>query len=379
MSELFLFVLLAAATLFVAFTNGANDNFKGVATLYGSNTVGYRTALAWATGATLLGSLTSLFFASELAKAFSGKGLVPDAIAGSPEFLAAVAVGAALTVLLATRLGFPISTTHALTGALVGAGLAEAWRAIDVTVLGSAFFLPLVMSPVLAICLGGMVYPGMRRVTSALGVSEEWCVCTRAVADLSPSPAGDVSLSRNASIEITMEGVSRCSVHDGTRILGVTFPPLLDVAHFASAGAVSFARGLNDTPKILGLFVVMNSLDLRISLTTIAVAMAAGGLVFARRVAETMSRRITSMDRVQGLTANLVTSGLVLTASWSGLPVSTTHVSCGALFGMGLVTRQADMGVLRQVVLSWVLTLPVGGALAAATVLLLSAARRSLG
>src|SRR6266481_2081899 len=97
-------VLLFLAACFLAYTNGANDNFKGVASLYGSATTGFRTALVWGMATTLAGSITAIFFAGELMKKFSGKGLVPDALTQSPNFLLAVALGTALTVLLATRL-----------------------------------------------------------------------------------------------------------------------------------------------------------------------------------------------------------------------------------------------------------------------------------
>ena len=104
---------LFLATCFLAYTNGANDNFKGVASFYGCRAASYRTAITWATIATFAGSIVSIFLAQALLKKFSGKGLVPDVLVGSSEFLVAVALGAALTVLLATLLGFPISTTHA--------------------------------------------------------------------------------------------------------------------------------------------------------------------------------------------------------------------------------------------------------------------------
>ncbi len=114
-------LVLLGAALLVAFVNGANDNIKGVATLYGSGALTYGPALALGTFATAGGGMASLLLARGLADAFSGKGLVPDS-ALSESFLTAVAMGAALTVLLATRLGFPVSTTHALVGGIVGAG-----------------------------------------------------------------------------------------------------------------------------------------------------------------------------------------------------------------------------------------------------------------
>src|SRR5215475_4318990 len=101
--------LLVGAALLVAFVNGANDNFKGVATLYGSGILSYRTALALASVSTAAGSLFSVVAASGLARSLSGRGLVPQAML-TPSFLTAVAIAAGLTVLMATWLGLPVST-----------------------------------------------------------------------------------------------------------------------------------------------------------------------------------------------------------------------------------------------------------------------------
>lgn len=84
-----------------------------------------------------------------------------------------------------------------------------------------------------------------------------------------------------------------------------------------------------------------------------------GGLIGARKVAETVSRRITAMDPEQGFSANLVTSFLVIFASKWGMPVSTTHVSCGALFAIGVANGQARWNVIRTILLAWLLTLPM--------------------
>src|ERR1700749_4003912 len=105
-------IVLFIATLFLAYSNGANDNFKGVATLFGSGTTNYKAAITWATVTTFAGSITSLFLAETLLKNFSGRGVVPNELAASPQFVLAVGLGAGLTVMLATLIGFPISTTH---------------------------------------------------------------------------------------------------------------------------------------------------------------------------------------------------------------------------------------------------------------------------
>lgn len=135
--------LLFAAACLLAYTNGANDNFKGVASLFGSDTTSYRTALIWGTAATFLGSIASVFIAQGLLEAFSGRGLVPNSIAGGESFLLSVATGAGGTVLLATFLGLPISTTHSLVGGIVGAGFLAAGAQLEFGVLTSSFLIPL--------------------------------------------------------------------------------------------------------------------------------------------------------------------------------------------------------------------------------------------
>ncbi len=136
----------ALVGLLLAYANGANDNFKGVATLFGSGTTEYRRALVWATLTTALGSVTALMLARGLLQAFTGKGLVPPEVVGDPIFPVAVALAAGLTVLLATRLGFPISTTHVSCGSLFGIGAVTRqadWSTIGTILLAWITTLPL--------------------------------------------------------------------------------------------------------------------------------------------------------------------------------------------------------------------------------------------
>ncbi len=98
---------------------------------------------------------------------------------------------------------------------------------------------------------------------------------------------------------------------------------------------------------------------------SVAIIMALGGLLNAKKVGETMSKKITKMNSGQGFTANMITGLLVTTASIHGLPVSTTHVSVGSLFGIGAVTKKADYKIIGKIVLSWVLTLPIAAILSA--------------
>jgi inorganic phosphate transporter, PiT family len=367
-------VLLFLATCFLAYSNGANDNFKGVASLFGSRTCGYRTAILWATVTTFAGSIMSIFLAQALLKKFSAKGIVPDHFAGSEYFVLAVALGAGLTVILATLTGFPISTTHALTGAIIGCGLVAVGSQVNLAALGKGFVLPLLLSPVLAMVIAGILYLFFHALRVATGTPKEWCICIgteeRIVAI--PQPSSILTLRRAVStVTLAVDEQENCRERYTGSFLGINSQQIVDAAHVLSAGTVSFARGLNDTPKIVALLLLWKALDIRWGFVAVALTMAIGGLVNARKVADTMSKKITAMNHGQGFTANLTTSILVVLASWFGLPVSTTHVSVGSLFGIGLTTGKANYPMVSAIVLSWVVTLPCATIAAAAVYWLL--------
>lgn len=344
-------LVLLVAVLFVAFANGANDGFKGVATLVGTQTTGYPSALGWAIATTFAGSITALVLSERLVKTFSGAGLVPQALVGTPTFVTAVALGAAATVLLATRLSFPISTTHALMGALIGAGWTMGGD-VRLAGLGANFLLPLLLSPLVAVGLVAVVYPTLRWARIRLAVTRTSCV--RVEGQWLPA-------AQLPSTELTLlpGGVlAREERYQGV-VLSVDAQQILTFAHVLTAGAASFARGLNDTPKICALLIAASAMGFHKGLAMVGVVMAIGAALSGRRVANTLSHEITQMNHGQGFAANLITAALVIAASASGMPVSTTHVSCGALFGLGLVTRQANRGMIAGIVLSWIITLPV--------------------
>lgn len=359
--------LIILAALFVAYANGANDNFKGVATLFGSGTADYRKALAWATITTFVGSLTAFFFAAKLIKTFSGKGLVPDALAADPRFLLAVALAVSWTVIIATLTGIPISTTHSLMGALVGAGLVAIGPHLGWSTLGRNFFIPLLLSPFLAIVLTLFVYSLLRFSRLQMGIGKNTCVCmgkqTIAVPSLVNPSGHHFTVAEPQSFGIVVDDTKACQAISIERysgqLVGVDVQKILDGLHFISAGAVCFARGLNDTPKIVAIALAAGIIGLKVNIILVAVMMALGGILNAKRVAQIMSDRITKMNHGQGLSANFITSLLVILASWLGLPVSTTHVSCGSLFGIGLVNGKANWKTIKGILSAWVLTLPI--------------------
>ncbi len=362
------FLVMVAAGL-LSFANGANDNFKGVATLWGAGRTSYRRALAWATLFTFLGSLAAVWLGSGLAAKFSGAKLVSKDVYTQMPFLAAVALAATVTVLLASRLGLPISTTHALTGALVGAGVAAAGFAqVKFGVLGSGVVLPLLFSPIAALVLTLAVYPLVTKLASnrdCLCVDEPKAVAITAAAGPSLSMGISPSAVVSAPPGVRVAPLSECDTGNEVVRFSIT-----DGLHWISGAAISFARGVNDTPKIAAVLLVLPVAGAgsgQVNYLLVALAMAAGGLLGAARVARTMSRKITPMATPEAVGANLVAATLVTLASRFALPVSTTHVTSGGLFGIGLLRhKQADWRRVRDIAFSWLGTLPLGAALAGA-------------
>jgi PiT family inorganic phosphate transporter len=363
-------LLVALATLALAFANGGNDNAKGVATLIGAGRMKPGAAIGYATAATFAGSLAAIALAGGLLARFGGRGILAPELTGTAAFSLSVGIAAAGTVLLATRLGLPVSTTHALVGGLTGVGLASA--SLQGAALAKAFLGPLLVSPLLALGVTAAAYPLLRRMRLALGVTHESCVCLAVEPALEPAPSGAsaggrVAAARAGALRVVTDRVEPCASYVGT-VMGIRAQAALDACHLLTAGAVSFARGVNDTPKIAALLAVAAPLGLSgaPAMVAVGVGIAAGGLLAARRVGATMSHGITPMNDGQAFTANLATAGLVLVASRLGVPVSTTHVSVGALFGIGATGGSARWGTAGRIVLSWVAILPIAAAIAAA-------------
>jgi len=382
--------ILGFAAVWLAWTNGANDNMKGVATLVGSRTTSAKTALYWGTLATFAGSVCAIFLAETMLKAFSGKGIVSDAVFSDPTFLAAVGFGAAAVVTVATFLSMPISTTHALVGGLAGAGLAAGGLGgVEWTMLGQRFALPLLLTPFCSAGIVCLVYPILHRLRVRSGIESDTCVC------IGPEkrwvPATDEAVAMACGLPApSVEGLPRlhgevgpsadCAEKYQGAFLGFEAQRFFDGLHFLSAGAVSFARGLNDTPKIAALLLAVTAFGgeqgtgSRLSaLAIIGGGMAIGALVQALKVGHTMSEKITPMNSGQALTANCATAFMVLIASRFGMPASTTHVSVGALFGLGASSGELVRSTMLRILSAWALTIPLAMGAAALAFFLVGA------
>ncbi len=257
-------------------------------------------------------------------------------------------------------------------GGLAGAGFAAVGTGVNLNALTGTFFLPLVASPLVAVVFGRVGYVACHGLTRGLGISGRSCACigeelryrtpSEVFSDGRAAAAGPARV-----VTASVDTVDNCTERYGGRLMGVELRRIVDTARTLSAGSVSFARGLNDTPKIVALLLVIKGLGIEWGMAAVALGMAAGGILNSRKVAEKMSRKITPMSRGQGFVANTVTALMVIVLSRMGMPVSTTHVSVGSIFGIGLVTRRSDRRVVGEILAAWLLTLPAA-ALAGAAV-----------
>jgi inorganic phosphate transporter, PiT family len=350
--------------LALAAANGANDVPKTVATLGGAGVTRYRTAIVWGAMTTLLGSLVSLQFADELTKLFS-KGIVTEE--PTPEFTFAVLVGTVAWVTFATVTRLPVSTTQALVGALVGAGVLLGADAVSWRVLPEKVLLPAILAIGVAYTISFLLNLIRFRVPE--------CVCVGvdapAGAPAAIDPSGAAAFSPAPStprMHIEVGTVAECRVHgEHGKRLDVT----VNGVHWLSSGAASAARGLNDTPKIVavGAFALVPAgMSSRSVLLCVAGAMAVGSILFGTRVARRLGEEVVRRDHVEGFKANVTTAALVGLAANRGLPLSTTQVSSGAIAGAaGSHPSRLNGRTLRDFAIAWTVT-PVSAALVAAAV-----------
>lgn len=368
-----LIVLLGLVAL-LAFANGANDNGKGVATLVSYGAAKPRAALVFASVMTALGGIVSFWMAGGLLKSFS-VGLFASGVTLGDSFFVAVLIGAVGWVVLATRVGMPVSTTHAIIGALTGAGLvAFGGEHIRWSMLGTSFAVPLAASPLMSLAIVyAASWPVLWGVRKAVGR----CVCVvEGSGDCSEAEGGSVAVARLAvAPAVRVDRTAACA--EAGPIAAVTGAGAASGLHWLSCGLISFARGWNDTPKIAALCLLgLAGVEYggAIGFAAVTGAMTLGGLLAGGRVLGTLANKLsTPLPLGESLTASLVTAGLVLAASQVALPVSTTHVATGSIIGAGLKydRKRVNWGKIRDVVLSWVVTLPVAAVIAAGAKLVL--------
>ncbi|MHB8416819.1 MAG: inorganic phosphate transporter [Myxococcales bacterium] len=343
----------------LAYANGANDVSKGIATLVGSGVTDCARALRWGALCTAAGGLLGAVLGGAMVRTF-GAGLLSAGVVPTFAAAAATLAGAAAWVLLSTRTGLPVSTTHALVGSLAGV----AWMAYGPAgmrwgALGGQVFLPLLASPLVAVAGTLALLAWTRGPAAAVD-----CVCAQVTpAALSPTPDG-AALLAPAALRIVTGSSAQCAAEAPNAIRFTR-----DRLHWLTSGAAAGGRALNDAPKIVGLILAASltggaaAPSSPLLFAVVTAGMVGGSLAAGRRVTRVLAEKVTPLDAREGSSANLVTAALVGSGALLGLPMSATHVSAGAISAVGLSRHSLDGRTLRDIALAWGVTLPAGALL----------------
>ncbi|MFL5312600.1 MAG: inorganic phosphate transporter [Myxococcales bacterium] len=348
----------------VAYVNGANDVSKGIATLVGSGTTSYRGALAWGTFWTGLGALAGAWLAGAMLQTF-GEGLfVPGT---TPTFAAAIAtmLGAGVWVLVATRTGLPVSTTHAIVGSLAGVALvAYGPQAVNWETLVQKIAVPLVASPLVALATVSLL------IRASVRTPAPDCACVAIEPMPSVAMTGEEASAALASalpqVRFTVARSAECAAN-----VPQALSLRIEHLHWVTSSATSFARALNDAPKIVALMLGASALAggatqrREMLFFVVALGMVTGSIVGGRRVTAVLAERVTPMNHREGLLANATTAALVGAGAIFGLPMSTTHVASSAIIGIGVSRAggQTNRRTVRDMLLAWLVTLPASALL----------------
>lgn len=357
----FLPVFLAAGLLFLlCFANGANDVSKAIATLAGAGLTSVRGAIAWGTLWTVAGALAGLLWGGAMIKNISSSIYVDTHDFAMPAALA-VALAPILWVALATWRKWPVSTTHAVVGGLVGAGLvAYGASEINWPTIFSKIALPLLASPFMAIALAWLLTPALEK---AAKMTDRVRLC------LTPVPKVALVNARTGAQEKLDDCIiCACDSPQAGLTHGITLS--VDHMHWLTSGLLSFSRGLNDTPKLIAIVMPFLMLGNLVAPAWLffwgALAMGLGSWIAGKNITEVLGFNVTKMNHEQGFSANLVSAFLVIGASRFGLPVSTTHVSSSSIMGVGLANQKGlNMKTVRSMLFAWLVTAPVSALFAA--------------
>ncbi|RZJ95232.1 MAG: inorganic phosphate transporter [Novosphingobium sp.] len=319
---LLILIFLIGVALLFDFLNGLHDAANSIATIVATRVLPPVFAVGWAA---FFNFIAFLFFGLHVANTV-GKGIIsPDIISDQVIFGALVgAIGWNIATWLA---GIPSSSSHALVGGLIGAGVAKAGP-------------------------GAIVVAGVSKTIAAIFLS----------------PAVGFAL---ALLLVLI--VSWVFVKANPSFADRSFRRL----QFLSASAYSLGHGGNDAQKTMGIIAVllysrgMTGPDFHVPFWVVIscqAAIALGTLFGGWRIVHTMGSRITRLSPQQGFCAETGGAITLFLATGLGVPVSTTHTITGAIVGVGAARRASAVrwNVARSIVTAWFITMPAAAALAAA-------------
>ncbi|MGH7557448.1 MAG: inorganic phosphate transporter [Gemmatimonadota bacterium] len=377
----------------MAWNIGANDVANAMGTSVGSGALTLRQAILVAAvfefaGAVLVGA--------HVAETIKGEIIPPEIFVDNPEQymfgMAAALFGAATWLLVATVLGLPVSTTHSIVGAVVGFGVVSVgYEAVAWGTMGS-IVLSWVVSPICGAVLAFLVFTFIRRAIlldedpyeATIRWAPHLVALVGFILGLSILYKGLQNLNLNfpfwvagplcVAIGALMGFGMRVWLRRRPRPVGHSGPAverLFAGLQVVTACFVAFAHGANDVANAIGPLAGIVQIYSQGSMSGEApvpfwlLLMGGAGIVaglgtYGYKVIETVGRRITSMTPTRGFSAEFGAATTVLVASRLGLPISTTHTLVGAVVGVGFARGMAalDLRVIRNIISSWVVTIP---------------------
>ena len=317
-----LLLALIAVALVFDFLNGMNDAANSIATIVSTRVLRPLYAVAWAA---FFNFIAFMVFGLHVAETI-GRGIVEADVINSQVIFAALA-GAIAWQITTNRLGIPSSSSHALIGGLIGAGMAKAGASV------------VVWSGVLKTVGGIVLSPGLGGIAALfLILLVSWVF-----------------------VRFTPFGADR----------------FFRRAQFVSASCLALGHGGNDAQKTMGIIAVLlysqGYLGSQFYVPYWVVlacqfAMAMGTLAGGWRIVKTMGSKITRLTPMQGFCAETGGSIMLFAATELGVPVSTTHTITGCIIGVGAAKKASAVrwGVAKEIVTAWILTIPAAGLTAAA-------------
>jgi PiT family inorganic phosphate transporter len=396
--------LAAVFGLFMAWGIGANDVANAMATSVGSGAITIRQAILVAavfefTGAVLAGGHVT---------ATIRKGIIDaNALTGTPELLVygmlAALLAAGIWLLIASMLGWPVSTTHSIVGAIIGfAMVGIGMDAVKWGKVGS-IVASWIASPLLAGIIAFIIFTSVQRMI--LNTAEPLKNARRYV------PVYIFLAGFMISLITLLKGLTHIGLKLTTlecyliatgcglvimligilMIRRVIYDPEADrdfhyanverifaILMLVTACSMAFAHGSNDVANAVGpvaaVVSIINSggqLSQNSPLPVWILLLGGVGIVlglamYGHKVIATVGKNITELTPSRGFSAELAAATTVVLASGTGIPISTTHTLVGAVLGVGMARGIAalDLRVVRNIFMSWIITLPAGGILA---------------
>lgn len=399
-----LLALAAIFGVFMAWGIGANDVANAMATSVGSRALTIRHAIIIAAVFEFAGAF---FAGGEVTATIRSNIVDASALNGSANLLIygmlASLLAAGIWLLVATHNGWPVSTTHSIVGAIVGfASVGIGIEAVRWETMGTIVS-SWVVSPVLAGIIAYVLFMSVQRLIlndpDPFHKAKRYVPAYIFLAGFLVSSVTLLKGLKHVGLEVTEAQSYLLAVAIGLVAMGmgrlairrITIDPAADREfHFASvekvfgilmivtACTMAFAHGSNDVANAVGpmaaiISVVESSGDLAQQapvpawvLFVGAIGIVAGLMMYGYKVIATVGKEITDLTPSRGFAAELATAGTVVLASGTGLPVSTTHTLVGAILGVGLARGIAalNLRVVRNIFMSWIVTLPAGAILA---------------